>query len=525
MIITILYGKIRYVDVTDKIFSLANQVGDVVIPANDCARFDLFKEDPVFGVVKDIVIIKDGQIEIYDHTEKVSLNISNCTPSSQQLAIFHKNLIFNHGNINDEYPEQLLAIKYLNPEAIVLELGANIGRNSLLIANIVNNQKNFVTLECDLNSVKCLTENRDNNNFSFNIEDCALSKRPLIQKGGDTKTSEVLEEGWNWVKTITFKELEEKYKLKFNTIVADCEGALYDILKDDPNILNNIDTVILENDFWDIEKKYFVDSVMRSRGLQVFHQERGGWGPCQEKFFEVWKRHSFGFFILRNVCSETTNRYWQEAFNCIRRFFKYNRIVIIDDNSDEKFLSDLPVDENLILINSEYKQRGELLPYIYYIKNNWFDNAVIYHDSVFINDNMEFAFKNFKFLWDFHNIFDHHESQEILLNALNNSEELRNFRQTEKWTGCFGCMMMINRQYLLSVNEKYNFFNLIDHVVDRERRCGFERILALTMQCYNKTMNESMLGSIHRYCKWEYTYDEYLQKKPNLPLIKVWSGR
>jgi FkbM family methyltransferase len=529
MLITILYGKMKYVDVTNKVFALADNTGNFTIPSNDCVRFSIFKEDPVFGTVKEIVIIKDGIIEIFDHTQSITINITDCVASSSQLQNIHKTLKFKHGSLSDEYPEQLLTVKYINPGDVVLELGANVGRNTMLIASLLDNQNNLVTLECDQTSVNCLQENRDINGFHFNIEPRALSKKPLIQKLWDTKPSDTVEEGWKRVDTITFTEIEKKYELKFNTIVADCEGALYEILKDDPDMLNNINTVIVENDYWDIEKKKFVDNVMLSKGLEVVHQESGGWGPCQAFFFEVWKRRSFGFIILRNVRNERTDKYWQESYNCIRSLYKHNKIVIIDDNSDPNFLASSPDDENLTIINSEYKGRGELLPYIYYIKNKWFDNAIILHDSVFIKSAINLEFKNYKFLWGFHGIGDHHESQELLLNSLENQDELRQFRQNQNWTGCFGCMMIINYSYLLAVHKRFNFFNLLDLIVNRDRRCAFERIIALTMQAYNKTVNDTLLGSIHSYSEWAYTFEEYEKDKRSnqvrLPLIKVWSGR
>ena len=69
------------------------------------------------------------------------------------------------------------------PDDKVLEIGGNIGRNSLIIASILKHDTNFVTLECDKNIATQLKENRDLNHFKFHIENSALSKRNLIQKG------------------------------------------------------------------------------------------------------------------------------------------------------------------------------------------------------------------------------------------------------------------------------------------------------------------------------------------------------
>lgn len=120
-----------------------------------------------------------------------------------------------------------MAIRYLTGNEKVLEIGGNIGRNSLIIASILNNNNNnnFVTLESDGNISKQLIENRDLNNFNFYIESSALSKRKLIQKVWDTIPSDTLQEGYNWINTITFHELKIKYNIDFDTLILDCEGA------------------------------------------------------------------------------------------------------------------------------------------------------------------------------------------------------------------------------------------------------------------------------------------------------------
>ena len=207
-----------------------------------------------------------------------------------KLSLIHSKLKINYGSFHEEYPEQLMAIRYLKGNEKVLEIGGNIGRNSLIIASIVDNN-NFVTLESDTDISKQLTENRDLNNFSFAIENSALSKRKLIQKGWDTKPSEVLEDGYKEVNIINYDQLLEKYNIKFDTLVLDCEGAFYYILMDMPEILNNIKLIIMENDYYNIEHKNYIDEIMIKNGFYNDYRESGGWGVCSDKFFEVWKRN------------------------------------------------------------------------------------------------------------------------------------------------------------------------------------------------------------------------------------------
>ncbi len=107
-----------------------------------------------------------------------------------------------------------------------------------------------------------------------------------------------------------------------------------------------------------------------------------------------------GFIILRHVNSPTTNEYWQESYSCIRKYYPLNKIVIIDDHSNYDFLkSDLKL-YNTEVLNSVFTSgKGELLPIYYYLMYKWFKKAVIIHDSVFMNNYLNFSdVDKYKFL-------------------------------------------------------------------------------------------------------------------------------
>ena len=95
-----------------------------------------------------------------------------------------------------------------------------------------------------------------------------------------------------------------------------------------------------------------------------------------------------GFILLRNVRDKITGEYWKLSYQCIRKFYPNQYIIIIDDNSDYDYI-DLDFQKNNLVnahvIRSEYPKRGEILPYLYYLENHLFNKAVIIHDSVFIN--------------------------------------------------------------------------------------------------------------------------------------------
>ena len=46
----------------------------------------------------------------------------------------------------------------------------------------------------------------------------------------------------------------------------------------------------MENDYWDISKKNYVDEILIKGGFYLEYCKSGGWGPCFNNFFEVWKK-------------------------------------------------------------------------------------------------------------------------------------------------------------------------------------------------------------------------------------------
>ena len=250
----------------------------------------------VKGVANNVKgIANDVKGATNDVNENIVIEISNLNTTTENyindtLTNIHSKLKIKYGNLNEELPEQKMAVRYLTGNEKVLEIGGNIGRNSLVIASILKNTNNFVTLESDVNTANQLTENRDLNNFKFHIEKSALSNRSLIQRGWDTIPSDTLRTGYNWVNTITYDKLKTKYNIEFDTLVLDCEGALYYILMDMPEILNNINLIIMENDYHDISHKHYIDSILKKYKFYNDYKEAGGWEPCFNNFFEVWKK-------------------------------------------------------------------------------------------------------------------------------------------------------------------------------------------------------------------------------------------
>lgn len=246
------------------------------IPKDDNQRALLFG-DHAFGKKKDIILSFDDSLYVINDDIKINkieykINKSLTNPI-EIIEDIHNNIWILGGNIKDEYPEQLLAVKYIEPDDKVLEIGSNIGRNSCVISSILNDSRNLVTLESMKQTYNTCLLNKKINNYQFNIENKALSYIPLQQSGWDTTPiiDNVIIDGSFQVETITYEDLLAKYNIDFNVLVLDCEGAIYYILKSNPSILTNINKIIIENDFVYPEHFEYVQSLFFEYGFKVFY--------------------------------------------------------------------------------------------------------------------------------------------------------------------------------------------------------------------------------------------------------------
>lgn len=231
-----------------------------------------------------------------------------------------------------------------------------------------------------------------------------------------------------------------------------------------------------------------------------------------------------GFIMLRHVNNDSSNQYWTYSYDCIRKYYPENKIVIIDDNSNYGYITKKDLYKTIV-INSQYHKRGELLPYYYYLLSKWFDIAVIIHDSVFINKYIDFNVDKYKMIWNFAAHFcDQIEDETEMIKVFNDQELLDFYQNKDLWTGCFGAMSVIRHDYLKFINSKYDISKLLDKVLTRYNRCSFERVIACLLQINEKT--EPLLGDIHCYCRWGIVfYQKDWEYYKDLPIIKVWTGR
>lgn len=240
-----------------------------------------------------------------------------------------------------------------------------------------------------------------------------------------------------------------------------------------------------------------------------------------------------GFIILRHVTSQITDQYWKECYHRIRQCHPDAPILIVDDSSDRTFLSeDIPTVHCTTVYDTEHKSRGELLPYYYFHSLHPFDCAIILHDSVFLQHEMNGLLdtEDIRFLWTFRHIFDYDILPQIttLYTELDDCENLaRLYENKNKWHGCFGGMSIIRWTFMDKIVVRHQIFDRwLPLITCRDMRSALERAFALVAHIESRGLIKTELGDIHTYCPWGVTFLAYQSGELYAyPVAKVWTGR
>ena len=221
------------------------------------------------------------------------------------------------------------------------------------------------------------------------------------------------------------------------------------------------------------------------------------------------------FIILRHVNDILSNFLWQICYRSIRRHYPRNKIVVIDDHSDPEFMVSFlspeteETDFEVVVMDQIGPGRGELLPYLYLLQHGEeHERAVFVHDSVWIQSRLPFDLnpdRKYQALWDFDKLSDDTIVRQLtVLAEMSIDDELLELHCGD-WKGVFGGMTIIRRDFLQSVNAKYDLFRLVPLIKKRTDRMAFERIVACILHSTAKqsAVDEppppSSLGNIHRY--------------------------
>ncbi len=191
-----------------------------------------------------------------------------------------KGNIIRHQYVEAE--EQTQAQLYIPSDACVLELGARYGTVSCIISKKLSNPHNLVVVEPDSRVWGALQSNMEINACNFHIVRGFVSKSTLglIQPNNDEYGTTAISVSDTDIPSYSLESIQSNYNLKFDTLVADCEGFLEQFLDENPELYSQLRLVMFEKDY-PIKCNY--DRIMYQLHLHGFKQIVAG-------FHEVWRK-------------------------------------------------------------------------------------------------------------------------------------------------------------------------------------------------------------------------------------------
>lgn len=182
-------------------------------------------------------------------------------------------------------------LEYIKSEDNVLQVGSNFGRDSLVLDKLVGCE-HHVVVEYYKDVVPLLEKYKVIYNSSYSVESGILSLKPTVRKEIFLIRSDTLfDEMTEFIKCLTLDELEKKYDTTFNILIFNCSGFFYYILRDFDHLLDNVTTIILENDILIIEHKQWVRNYLEKKQFRMMDSlDRNLTEFSGKEFYQVWIR-------------------------------------------------------------------------------------------------------------------------------------------------------------------------------------------------------------------------------------------
>lgn len=252
-----------------------------------------------------------------------------------------------------EKPEQDLAKQYIEENDIVFELGARYGSVSCVINSKLKCKTNQIVVEPDERVWEALERNKTANNCEFHIVKGFVSFKKLGLTSIDSwhgygTTS--IEDNLSKIPCYTMQAIQEKYNLKYNVLIADCEGYLECFFDENPDLYDTLRLIIFEADYPDKCNYKKIRNTLKEKGFtEQVNGHQNVW--IKARFDTVIKSSYYNSndYDKINMFKLTANTY---LFFDI--FTRNNELILICPKYNKKFLYSLQININNIILHDPY---------------------------------------------------------------------------------------------------------------------------------------------------------------------------
>jgi len=213
----------------------------------------------------------------------------NCT--------YYDDVFYDEGNnvldpLTHETTEQWIAETFIPKDAVVLELGGRYGVVSCKINSVLENKKNHLVVEPDTQVFPVMFKNLIKHRAQAQVFNGVVSKKPLYFQpaglGSRARETPCSCEAFV-VPNKSLEQLIHETGLKFDTLVADCEGCLGMFFEENIDLIDNFKLITFEEDygeFCDYEK---IKQILKQKQFECIRP--GG--------HSVWKKRDTSLPIVQ----------------------------------------------------------------------------------------------------------------------------------------------------------------------------------------------------------------------------------
>lgn len=168
-----------------------------------------------------------------------SFNMAECCPSGL------------YAPCRIERPEHLLVQRHVDPKSTgVLELGGRYGTTTCELARQLQNSGKVVAVEPDSKVWPSWQANVVSHHCRANLVKGIVGGKGnyrVFNNGYGSRVDKVEEEGGG-VEATPWEEVQKQFGVTFDTLLIDCEGCVNDFLAQNPGLLEQVNTILLEAD-------------------------------------------------------------------------------------------------------------------------------------------------------------------------------------------------------------------------------------------------------------------------------------
>ncbi|HYK37106.1 FkbM family methyltransferase [Alloacidobacterium sp.] len=181
-----------------------------------------------------------------------------------------------------EVAERTLIPKYLDRRLPVIEFGGCIGVIACITNRLLENPERHVVVEANPLALPLLKETREGNQCTFEILNKAIAYgvpvvtfRPTSNLCANSLRENGGEESYVHIPATTLRKIVDERKFESFNLICDIEGHEYDLVLNEPNVLQKATTIILETHarlIGDAKNAQLLDNLA-NLGFEIINRE------------------------------------------------------------------------------------------------------------------------------------------------------------------------------------------------------------------------------------------------------------